>query len=155
MILSTQLSYQELQLKWALLLLEKSFQVDFPWISFQHKFCPLWRNSVQCIQAHKIRKPIFIKEVGHCIFMHNAPRKSGTTKLKALKTLGLSAEYCGWRIFMWRKVKAETQILCGCSVFALIKIWGRKELPSIHSIFFFPKLHFSYKYPWKTTLRIQ
>lgn len=57
---------------------------------------------------------------------------------------------------MWDKVKAESQILlCCCSVFALIKIWGQKELPSAHNTFFFPTFHFSYKYPWETTLRIQ
>ena len=79
-----------------------------------------------------------------------------TTQLKALKAPGLSTEYCGWCIFMWNKAKAESQILlCCCSALALIKIWGQKELPSIHNTFFFPKLHFSYKYPWETTLRVQ
>ena len=86
MTLSTQLIYQKLQLKWVLLLLlEKSFQVNFPWISLQHKFWLLWRNSVQCMQAHKIGKPIFIKEVGRCIFMHSALCKSGNHKTKGIK----------------------------------------------------------------------
>lgn len=144
MNLSTQLIHQDLRLKQALLLLlEKSFQVNFPWISLQHKFCPLWRNSVQCMQAHKIGKPIFIQEVGSCIFMHKAPCKSGNHKTKGTKNSRSFYRILRLVHFYVKKVKAETQILlCGCNAFALIKIWGQKELSSIHNIFFFPKITF-------------
>lgn len=143
MILSTQLSYQELWLKWAILLhLEKSFQVNFPWISFQHKFCPLWRNSVQCMQAHKIGKPIFIKEVGRCIFMHNAPCKSGNHKTKGKKIPNLSTEYCGWYIFMQKKVKAETNPSVWLHGFCLNKDLGPEWIAINSQHIFLSKITF-------------
>lgn len=99
--------------------------------------------STMYSDLYKIRKPIFIKQVGCCIMMHKAPCKSGNHELKALKTPGLSTEDRGWCTFKGSKVKAEAQILlCGCS-FALTEIWGQRELTSIHNIFFFSKLCFS------------
>lgn len=93
-ILSSQLSYKEPWLKQSLLLLlKKPFQVDFSLISFQHKFCPTWRNSAQCKQVHKAGNPIFI-QWGAAYLCTTPPVNQETTTLKALKL----------RAFLWNTV---------------------------------------------------